>query len=153
MTDTNLIAWAKTLGFDPDYYYGQPEQEPDEVPYLYPDDGRLSANFRVDEFRCRGTGELPPGGMNPALIAVLQEIRDRYGVPVTINSGYRSRSHNALVGGSPRSQHLYGNAADFVVRGVDPHRVFDDLNGTWAGGLGRYRTFTHIDVRCTRARW
>jgi uncharacterized protein YcbK (DUF882 family) len=91
--------------------------------------------------------------MNPRLICALQEIRDRYGAPVIINSGYRSVEHNRAVGGSSNSQHIHGNAADFVVRGVSPIQVFNDLNPTWPGGLGRYNTFTHIDVRPTRARW
>jgi uncharacterized protein YcbK (DUF882 family) len=114
---------------------------------------RLSANFTEAEFRCRGTGRLPEGGMNPRLIEVLQAIRDHFGAPVTINSGFRSPEHNRAIGGSPNSQHLLGNAADFVVRGVHPHAVFDFLNPTHQGGLGRYNTFTHIDVRPTRARW
>jgi hypothetical protein len=146
----NLIAWARSQGFNPDYdYIGCGEwAEPDVL-----EPGRLSANFTEAEFRCRGTGRLPAGGMNPRLIEALQAIRDRYGVPVIINSGYRSVEHNRAVGGSPNSQHIHGNAADFVVRGVCPLQVFRDLDPTWSGGLGRYNTFTHIDVRPNRTRW
>ena len=52
-------------------------------------------------------------------------------------------------------QHLYGMAADIKVSEVTPKKVADYeetlLQGT--GGIGIYDTFTHIDVRTTKARW
>lgn len=151
----NLMAWAKGQGFDPtiDYRLIGEADEPDVAPPTPLENGRLSANFTEAEFRCRHCNTLPPGGVNPELVAALQSIRDRYGAPVTINSGYRCTVHNRAVGGSANSQHIHGNAADFVVRRVTPQTVFNDLNPTWGGGLGKYNTFTHIDVRPNRARW
>ena len=43
---------------------------------------------------------------------VLDPAREAYGAPVRINSGYRCSRLNAAVGGSARSQHLRGEAAD-----------------------------------------
>lgn len=44
----------------------------------------------------------------------LETIRTRLGVPVIVTSGYRSRAVNAAVKGQPASQHLLGQAADFI---------------------------------------
>jgi hypothetical protein len=45
--------------------------------------------------------------------SLLQPIRDEWG-PLKITSGFRSPAVNQAVGSSPRSQHLAGEAADFV---------------------------------------
>lgn len=47
---------------------------------------------------------------------VLQPLRNKYGKPVVITSGYRSAALNKLVGGVANSYHLQGNAADIRVR-------------------------------------
>jgi len=46
---------------------------------------------------------------------LLQPLRNAYGKPIRISSGYREPELNRLVGGSPTSQHLTGEAADCVV--------------------------------------
>lgn len=43
---------------------------------------------------------------------ILEPLRERCGYPLHINSGYRCRALNSLVGGQPTSQHLTGEAAD-----------------------------------------
>lgn len=43
---------------------------------------------------------------------VLQPIRDKYGKPIYINSGYRCPTLNRKVGGVSNSQHTLGKAAD-----------------------------------------
>lgn len=43
---------------------------------------------------------------------VLDPIREKYGKPIYVSSGYRCRQLNALVGGAANSQHLKGEAAD-----------------------------------------
>ena len=49
---------------------------------------------------------------------VLQPVRDHFGKPVTINSGYRSSESNAAVGGSKTSDHCKGQACDLEIDGV-----------------------------------
>lgn len=46
---------------------------------------------------------------------VLEPLRSHLGCPVTVTSGYRQPRVNALVGGTPRSQHQRGEAADIRV--------------------------------------
>lgn len=43
---------------------------------------------------------------------VLQPIREKYGKPIIISSGFRCEKLNKAIGGSPTSEHRYGMAAD-----------------------------------------
>ena len=45
---------------------------------------------------------------------VLQPVRDKFG-PTVINSGYRCKKLNTAIGGSKKSQHCFGEAADIEV--------------------------------------
>ena len=45
-------------------------------------------------------------------IECLDDIRQRYGSPIIITSGYRCPALNKAVGGKPNSQHVKGQAAD-----------------------------------------
>lgn len=56
---------------------------------------------------------------------VLQPLRDKLGKPMIITSGFRSAKVNQLVGGVSNSQHLYGQACDFVVNGMTPAQVVE----------------------------
>lgn len=47
--------------------------------------------------------------------AVLDPLRERYGYPIHVSSGYRCPRLNKAVGGSPTSQHVKGEAADIYV--------------------------------------
>ena len=107
-------------------------------------------NFKLAEFRCRHCGKLK---LNINLLLKLEELRTALGdKPMIINSGYRCITHNANVGGIKTSEHLKGNAADIRVVGLSPdevHKVAD----TMFNGVGKYNTFTHVDVGVNRYRW
>lgn len=45
---------------------------------------------------------------------VLDPLRELWGAPIYVNSGYRSAALNAAVGGVPTSEHLSGRAADIT---------------------------------------
>ena len=49
----------------------------------------------------------------------LEELRSRAGVPIIINSGYRSPQLNKVVGGAKGSNHLTGCAVDIRVDGIE----------------------------------
>lgn len=53
--------------------------------------------------------------------SVLQPLRDAWGKPLAINSGYRCKELNAAVGGVPTSQHTKGEAADVCPFGRNGH--------------------------------
>lgn len=114
---------------------------------------KVSEHFRVREFACSdGTDTV---FISPLLVEVLETIRCHFGVPVTVSSGYRTEARNRAVGGSAYSQHKYGLAADICVSGVAPEKVaaYAETLLEDSGGIGRYPTFTHIDVRREKSRW
>jgi hypothetical protein len=49
---------------------------------------------------------------------ILQPIRDYYGMPLSVSSGYRSAALCEAIGSSSKSQHTKGQAADFEIFGV-----------------------------------
>lgn len=116
-------------------------------------DKKLSANFKVREFACSDGSD--PIFISPDLVELLQKIRDHFGKPVTINSAWRSVQKNKACGGAAYSQHLYGTAADVSVKGVTPKQVaaYAETLLPNTGGIGIYKTFTHVDVRKVKSRW
>lgn len=113
----------------------------------------LSANFKVSEFRCNDGSDKVL--ISDELVTLLQKIRNHFGRAVTINSAYRTESYNKKIGGATRSQHILGTAADITISGVSPLAVaqYAEFLQPQSGGIGVYKTFTHIDVRSSRSRW
>lgn len=69
----------------------------------------------------RGIDNTPPPAVLPKLAALanklLDPVREMWGAPIHINSGYRSpgpKGLNAAVGGAVNSQHIRGEAADIT---------------------------------------
>lgn len=118
--------------------------------------GDLSKNFSRKEWECKcGCGF---NTVDAELIKVLQEdVRDYYKKPVTItpNGGCRCHIHNIACGGSNKSQHIQGKAADIKVEGISPEVIYFYLCKKFPGkyGFGLYKTFVHVDVREDEARW
>lgn len=123
--------------------------------YKYAAEKRLSPHFKVKEFHSKRDpcDEVIVDGK---LLTLLERIRNHVGKPVHINSGYRSPDYNrTLKNASPHSQHCHGKAADIWVEGVTPQQIADIAEcylGS-SGGIGIYKTFTHVDVRDGSARW
>jgi uncharacterized protein YcbK (DUF882 family) len=122
---------------------------------------KLTCNFSLSEFECNCGCEMPEAvKLNIIELAEnLQILRDVLNVPIKLTNAYRCESKNKSVNGSKNSQHLVGKAADLQVSGMAPKDVADVVselmeNGLLKmGGLGRYETFTHVDIRGTKARW
>jgi len=125
---------------------------------------KLTDNFSKSEFNCKCGCEMPDDVLkNIKTLAIqLQVLRERSNEPISINSAYRCKSHNHSIGGVKNSQHVLGKAADIVVNNFTPNEVANMIENMLRneflpsfniGGLGRYNTFTHIDIRSYMARW
>ena len=112
----------------------------------------LARCFRENGARCR---ECPlkqpadklPGGCEENLEAlmgnVLEPARERLGMPITVNSGFRCTVHNKTVGGVYNSQHVSGQAADVHCEdNLALARIIVE-NGKW-DQLILYPTFVHV---------
>ena len=57
--------------------------------------------------------------LNKLVENVLDPLREKYGKPIMVSSGYRCEKLNKAVGGAAKSQHLTGKAADIMVVNKD----------------------------------
>ena len=121
---------------------------------------QLTSNFSLEEFECKCGCEMPEFVKKNIieLAENLQVLRDDVG-RLDLTNAYRCKFHNADVGGSVNSQHLKGKAADIKSKILSPNEIAVRTNDLMKnesfklGGIGIYNTFTHIDIRGTRARW
>lgn len=121
----------------------------------------LSKNFELSEFACHDGTPVPDKYLHNAieLAANLQVLRDYFGEPIYISSGYRSDTWNDRIGGKGGSKHKYAQAADITMKNHSPVAVqnaIEYLIGKGLmknGGVGKYNGFTHYDVRDIPARW
>ena len=121
--------------------------------------GNLSQHFSSHEFICPCAlcHNIAPL-IDLALVDALEKLRAILARPLRILSGYRCRSHNANVSGSPTSQHCLGRAADLAAPlDLSPDAMADAASHVPAfrhGGIGVYSWGIHVDVRTTgAARW
>ena len=82
---------------------------------------------------------------------VLDPLREAYGKPIRVSSGYRCPRLNTLVGGSPNSQHMRGEAAD--IQPVDGNEADLEVLAQFLIASGKfdqlilYPTFIHVSYR------
>jgi len=123
---------------------------------------KLTNNFSKSEFDCSCGCDMPLGVLHniQKLANQLQILRNVVGNPIKINSGYRCSDYNDnVVKGAKNSQHKLGKAADIVIEEMTPQETFELIDllinegELLQGGLSAYATFTHYDIRKTKARW
>lgn len=56
---------------------------------------------------------------------LLDPIRERFATPIIVNSGYRCKELNEIVGGVDNSQHRSGQAVDFYFQGFDRTELYE----------------------------
>ncbi|TAN51931.1 MAG: serine/threonine protein kinase [Methylococcaceae bacterium] len=115
--------------------------------------GDISANFNRSEFACHCGCGFDDVSMD--LVYLLEETKTHFNSPIHITSGCRCEKQNNKVGGKQNSKHLAGEAADIQIANATPAAVatYFELRFPNSHGIGRYTTWTHIDVRDQKARW
>lgn len=81
------------------------------------------------------------------IASVLQPIRNAIKKPMIITSGYRSPRLNKIVGGKANSQHLKGQAVDFVINGLEPEYIVKFIQGMgieFDQLINEYDSWVHI---------
>ncbi len=112
--------------------------------------------------KCKGLNDYPPEllwrNIAPT-VAVLDKLRQEIGAPIHFHSLYRAPPYNKCIDGSAtNSFHMRYQAIDFVCDAGTPATWAAKLReyrnrGVFAGGIGVYKTFVHIDTRGTNADW
>lgn len=118
---------------------------------------KVTENFTLEELChsntavAKGLENIPNASqvenLKSLAINLLQPVRDLYGKPMIINSGFRSPEVNKAVNGSPTSDHMNGKAAD--VRTSNPRELFNLVrnSGLSFDQLILYPTFVHMSFR------
>ena len=85
--------------------------------------------------------------MKESFIHMLDDARERAGIPFYISSGYRTASHNQQVGGEPNSSHMIGYAADISAPIAAMRKAI--IKAAVAAGfkrIGEGSNFVHLDT-------
>ena len=102
--------------------------------------------FNYEEFDSpdiQGSGQL----MDKKILSMLDEVREMYGKPISINSGYRTIRHNAKVGGKSQSSHLKGLAVDIACStSRDRYNLLEALKSVGFNRIGIAKSFIHVDL-------
>lgn len=88
-------------------------------------------HFERDEFKCKCDGKYCngfPAEPDERMVRMTDQLRKNLGVPITIVSGLRCKTWNAIQGGVSNSQHMYGEAVDIYAKGVSQSRVEAELD-------------------------
>ena len=122
---------------------------------------KLTKNFNKIEFDSKDGAVMPTHILENIKILAenLQILRDYLGVPISVNSGYRSNRHNSNIKGVVNSYHTKGLAADITAKGLTPKKLARAIRRLRIegkikkGGLGLYNGFVHYDIRGYGAKW
>lgn len=100
--------------------------------------------FKDSEFKCPCCGKVI---ISAWLIHLLNKIREAYGKPIHVNSGYRCKKYNKKVGGKPNSAHRRGTAADIkCTNSTMRYLIIKYALEAGFKRIGVYDTFIHLDV-------
>jgi zinc D-Ala-D-Ala carboxypeptidase len=123
----------------------------------------LSKNFTLEELTYTNTGlpnvptEAQIVRLTDLVTKVLQPLREQWGKPIRVNSGFRSEEVNKAVKGAPTSQHCKGEAADIeadnnagLFQMIRQGYTFDQL--IWEGGSDLQPNWVHVSYHAEENR-
>lgn len=136
LSEDAAVAFQREYGLEPDGIVGQAtekalrgavagtmdkmqEAKPDEAVDGWWKDIRY---FTRAEFKCKCGGRFCngyPAEMQEAVVKIADSAREHFGKPAHVVSGLRCKRWNAHEGGVANSQHMYGEAIDLRIDGVD----------------------------------
>lgn len=106
-------------------------------------------NFEAHEFRCKHTGL---DGITENMVAVCQALRNEMAIPLSINSGYRHKTHPKEARKASPGEHAYGWAVDISIHGVDAIKLIGLANEMGICRIGVHQKgnfsgrFIHIGI-------
>ena len=104
----------------------------------------ITKNFKTDEFACECCGK---SEMDIDFVKTLQNLREEYGGPMRVNSGFRCKKHNNSIGSSDSSSHLWGMASDIsVTDSVLRYRMIQCAQKIGIVRIGIGGDFIHFDT-------
>lgn len=114
-------------------------------------DFQITEYFNLREFQCKCCEQVKIGH---DLVFMIEELRKRLGVPVTIVSPYRCTTNNAKVGGAKESYHMQGRACDVTVK-ASLNSICKVAKEIGFKGIGKYpdENFVHLDNREEECYW
>lgn len=113
-----------------------------------PRNTKVSNNFKRKEFVRANSTRGHYGFVSPLMIERVQALREHFGRPLKINSGYRSPGYNATLNGAARfSRHTYGDAIDFKINGVSFSAIAAKCRDLGAAFTQIYSSHIHCDWR------
>lgn len=107
---------------------------------------KLSEHFMLKEFQCKDkTYQIL---VDDELVEILESLRCFIGKPITITSGYRTKSYNQKCGGADESYHCKGMAADISANiSLTKLAIYSAMMGARGIGIYQDKGFIHIDTR------
>jgi len=102
--------------------------------------------FDYEEFDSpdiQGSGQM----MKDEILEMIDKVREIYGKPIHINSGYRTPKHNDAVGGVSNSSHLKGLAIDVACNtSKDRYELMSIMLDVGFNRIGVSSSFLHVDI-------